>query len=107
MSKILLNIIEKDTSILNNLDQTYIWNSINTKFKDLFIDENFDIYEINDSLNFRPDIVSYKVYDNDFYYPIILMSNNINSIMQFKTSLIGTNIKYLKIDKLQYLINKL
>jgi len=103
MSKILFNIIDKDTSILNRAYCDHLWNALNNKFKDLFVPENLLLFEIDQSYNFRPDKVSYKVYNDDFYYPIILFSNGISSILQFRTDLIGTKIKYLKPNYISYI----
>jgi hypothetical protein len=96
MSKILFNIIEKDTSILNNIEPDYLWKALNVRFKDYFIKENLYIFKIDKSYNFRPDKVAFKVYGNDFYYPIILYSNQIGSILQFRIDIVGTEVKYLK-----------
>ncbi len=34
--------------------------------------------------NFRPDLLSYEVYGTNFWYPAILIANNLGSIFQFK-----------------------
>jgi len=106
MSLILYNLDfeKKDRSILNNLDADYFWNQLNYKYRDLFIPENMDIFHIDNTYNFRPDKVAYKVYGNDFYYPIILFSNQIGTILQFRIDIIGTEIKYLKPEYLESII---
>ena len=63
---------------------------------------NYKIFTIDESYNLRPDKVAYKVYGIDYYYPIILICNNIGSFLQFTIDKVGTNIYYLKpelIDK--------
>jgi len=99
-----LNFEKKDRSILNKLDTNYLWNQLNYKYRDLFIPENMDIFKINNTYNFRPDKIAYKVYGNDFYYPIILFSNQIGTILQFRIDIIGTEIKYLKPEYLELII---
>jgi len=99
-----LNFEKKDRSILNELDTNYLWNQINYKYRDLFISENMKIFKIDNTYNFRPDKVAYKVYGNDFYYPIILFSNQIGTILQFRIDIIGTEIKYLKPEFLESII---
>ena len=107
MATILFNIQNKDSSILNNIPQTYIWNTINTKFKNLFIPENLEKFKIDPSYNYRPDKVSYFVYNNDLYYPLILFANEVNSIMQFRIDIVGTDINYLKPEFVNEILSKL
>jgi len=98
MAKILFNTTfeTRDTFFMDNLTPEYIWNQLNFKFRDLFLAENMDTFKINNSFNFRPDKVAYEVYGNDLFYPIILFSNQIGSLMQFRIDILGTEIKYLK-----------
>ncbi len=103
MSTILYNIIDQDPSILNSIYLEKFWENIPVTYRDVFILDNMETFPMAENYNFRPDIISYKVYGNDLYYPIILYSNNINSILQFKIEKIGPKIFYLKPEYLSTL----
>jgi len=96
MAKILFNIPEHETTVINNIPIIKVFKSVLNENKALFTDENFEIFQIDDSYKFRPDKVAYEVYRNDYFYPLILYANNISSILQFTPDIIGTEIKYLK-----------
>jgi len=95
MASILFNVIENDTTYLNNLTSTKVFDNFYNKNLNLFNNDNYLIYKIDESYNFRPDKVAYEVYGDDFYYPIILFCNEIGSQMFFNVDILGNNIKYL------------
>ena len=49
-----------------------------------FIQANSSIITLNDSDEYRPDIIAYDFYGDDLYYPCILAANSIGSIFSFK-----------------------
>ena len=93
MASILIN-NEQDSKFLDNWNKIVPQNIFN-KNKNLFRLENYNVFDIDSSYNFRPDKIAYKVYKNDYYYPIILICNNIGSFLQFNTDKIGFHIYYL------------
>ena len=93
-TKILLDILP-DTSVLDQIINPFLFKNLYFRNTNIFIPENYLTYDINKGLNYRPDIVSYKVYGNDLYYPIILYCNNIRSILEFNVDQLGTTITYL------------
>ena len=94
MSSLLFNIIEKDTQYLNTIPEK-IWYSLPKINSTIFIPDNYLIKKIDDTYNFKPDKLALEIYGNDFYYPLLFFPNNIGSILQFHTHLIGTKVKYL------------
>ena len=66
---------EQDSKFLNAWNKIVPQNILN-KNKTLFSIKNYDIFNIDESYNLRPDKIAYKVYGIDYYYPIILICNN-------------------------------
>ena len=102
-TKILFDILP-DTTALNEIPNPLLFKNLYFRNKNVFIPENYLTYDIHEGLNYRPDIVSYKVYGNDLYYPIILYCNNIRSMIEFAVDRLGTTINYLDPQKF-YLLN--
>jgi len=96
MATLLFNNIEQDVKFLNALNIDLVFKNLVNENHDIFKQENYDYIEINDNYNYRPDRVAYDVYKVDLYYPIILASNNIGSIIEFTTDRLGHKIYYLK-----------
>jgi len=101
MAKILVT-NEQDSIFLDSFNCIVPLNFYN-KNKNIFRVENFLTFNIDESYNYRPDKVAYKVYGIDYYYPVILACNNIGSILQFNISKIGSRIYYLNPDYLKYI----
>lgn len=43
-------------------------------------------FQITESVQYRPDLISYKIYLDANYFPILLMFNNIYNIMDLSPS---------------------
>ena len=95
MASILLNVIENDTTYINNLSKTKVFDNFFNKNLNLFNNDNYLTHKMDESYNFRPDKVAFEIYGDDFYYPIILFCNEIGSQMFFTVDILGTEIKYL------------
>ena len=93
MARLLVG-VEQDSTFLNSFNCIVPLNFYN-KNKSLFITNNYLTFDIDESYNHRPDRVAYKVYGIDYYYPLILVCNNIGSILQFNISKVGHKIYYL------------
>ena len=93
---------EQDSKFLDSWNKIPPQNIYN-KNKSLFRLDNYEIFTIDESYNLRPDKVAYKVYGVDYYYPIILVCNNIGSLLQFTIDKVGTSVYYLKPE----LLNKI
>lgn len=91
---------EQDSVFLDSFD-TIVPQNFYNKNKNLFRVENYLTFDIDESYDFRPDKIAFKVYNDDYYYPVILACNNIGSMIQFKTSIIGSKISYLKPELLE------
>ena len=81
------NIYTKDTKAVDEFIKHHLFenNLIKNRKKLLsraterIIDERYD---------YRPDRLAYEIYGEDFYYPAILVANNIGSILQFKADIL-------------------
>ena len=78
------NIVSKDSSVLNEFIDWHVFNNLFTKNKKSLV-KNAATVEIDARYDYRPDLLSYKYYGEDFYYPVILIANNIGSMLQFKS----------------------
>ena len=103
---ILYDYTEKDSSILDAIENVNSINNFYYNLQPLLIEENLDEIFFNEKFQYRPDIVAKQVYQNEFFYPIILLSNNIGSITFFDIPNIGNTIKYLKPELINYILSK-
>ena len=100
------NLTNEKLKFIDSFRNTQVFYNLRNENFDIFREENYKTYDINDSYDYRPDKVAYEVYGEDFYYPIILLSNNISTITEFRTDKIGNTIKYLDPDYLNKLVIK-
>jgi len=100
MGTILFNVTDNDSKFINKNTTNFVFDNLKNKNLDIFIDENINTIEIDDTYNYRPDKLAYELYGDDFYYPVLLVSNNIGSIIDFRIQKIGNKIQYLKPEKI-------
>jgi len=90
MANILLNSIktEKNSLVLDTFIDPRIFLNVCTQYKNILMDSP-KIIEINDSYKFRPDKLAYELWHEDLWYPIILTTNNLGSVLQFTPHTMG------------------
>jgi len=97
MAKIIFNDLTNNfTGFINQFENSSLINNKLIRNKEYFNEKNFDTFAMSNQYNARPDIIAYKVYGDEFLYPVILFSNKIGSIVQFTYNRIGDTIFYLK-----------
>ena len=69
-------------AILDVSPDNTIFNSIRDNIKE----ENLLLVNISSNLRYRPELISYVFYGSEQYYPVILMLNNFESILDFQPS---------------------
>ena len=69
-------------AILDVSPDNAIFNSIRDNIKE----ENLLLVNISSNLRYRPELISYVFYGSEQYYPVILMLNNFESILDFQPS---------------------
>ena len=97
---------EKDNSILDSIENIQSIKNFYYDLQTLIIDENLNKIPFNEKFQYRPDIVAKRVYQNEFFYPLILLANNIGSISFFDIANIGDTIKYIKPELIDYILSK-
>ena len=103
---VLYDYTEKDSSILDAIENVQSINNFYYDLQTLLIDENLDEISFNEKFQYRPDIVAKQVYENEFFYPLILLANNIGSITFFDIANVGNTIKYIKPEIINYILSK-
>lgn len=78
----------KDSTIFNEFTDPRIFLNALIQHKQVLL-QNAEVIEIDATYNFRPDKLAYEFYNQELWYPIILVANNLGSVMQFKPDLIG------------------
>jgi hypothetical protein len=73
----------KDVRAINTFIDPHIFNNVLIKNKKLLL-QNAQQIDIDERYDYRPDRLAYELYRNDFYYPALLVANNIGSMLQFK-----------------------
>jgi len=82
------NPITKDTRPVNVFIDPHIFTNNLIKNKKLLI-KNSNLIEIDERYDYRPDRLAYEIYGEDFFYPAILIANDLGSILQFKADILN------------------
>jgi len=86
------NINTKDTRAINTFIEPHLFmNNLLKAKKDL--EKNATIIDIDSRYDYRPDRLAYEIYGQDFWYPAILIVNNLGSILQFKADVLNFKCK--------------
>ncbi len=99
------NIFERDTRILDTFTDWHIFENIFIKNK-ARLEASSTWREIDARYDYRPDLLSYEVYKEDFYYPVILIANNVGSMLQFKSDSMDNKCKIPDLKVILDLINE-
>ncbi len=94
-----------DTTVIDSFIDWHVFENIFIKNKE-FLEQDCIIREIDARYDFRPDLLSTEIYGEDFYYPIILIVNNLGSMLQFKSDLLNNKCKIPKYSKIKALLDK-
>jgi hypothetical protein len=90
--------------MIDSFTSLEVFENIFIKNKKL-LEKNATIKEIDSRYDYRPDTLAYEVYGQDFYYPAILIANNLGSIIQFKSSNMSNKCKIPSQDDINKLIS--
>jgi len=97
------NITTKDTRAINSFIEPHLFmNNLLKAKKDL--ERNATIIDIDSRYNYRPDRLAYEVYGQDFWYPAILIVNNLGSILQFKADILNFKCKIPAVDDVRNIL---
>ena len=69
-------------------------------------EENNIVVYVPDKYKYRPERIANLYYGSEQYYPLILLANNIGTLFQFIPSNMNNQVKLLKPEILQKLLNK-
>lgn len=78
----------KDTNAINQFTNEHLFNNILIKNHTTLVKESNQI-DIDERYDYRPDKLAYEIYGEDFYYPAILIANNLGSLLQFKAEIMN------------------
>jgi hypothetical protein len=82
----------KDSRMLNLFLEPHIFLNALIKRKHELFQKSISI-EIDSRYDFRPDRLAFDYYGQDFWFPAILLVNNLGSSLQFKADNLGFKCK--------------
>ena len=95
-----------DTTVLDQyLEPEILGNLINDKIHYLQKPENLILINVPDTYKYRPERVALQYYGHESYYPMILAANNIGTLFQFIPSHFNNQIKMVKSEVIQKILN--
>ena len=90
----------KNTKLLDQFINPHIFENNLIKYNNKLVRLSSKI-EINERYDYRPDLLSYEVYGDDFFFPAILAANGVGSILQFKAEFLNYNCYVPSIEVIQ------
>lgn len=79
--------------------------TVKTKFQkyvnELNLKENYNYVPFEDNYKFRPDLIARKYYGSDYFYPLVLITNNINSMINFTPENTNYRLKIINVNLLK------
>jgi len=99
------NPITKDTRAIDSFIDPHIFKNKLLQGKKILL-QNATIFELDSRYDYRPDRLAYEFYHEDFYYPAILVANNLGSILQFKAELLNYKCYVPSLASIRSLIGK-
>jgi len=98
------NKLTKDTKAIDLFIEPHIFMNVLLKHKTT-LDASSEIINIDPRHDYRPDRLAYEIYGQDFWYPAILIANNMGSMLQFKADVLNFKCKIPNIEVVQQIIN--
>ena len=99
------NISFKDTKPIDKFIEPHIFDNALIRKRGELIDSSV-IIEIDARYDFRPDRLAYEYYNQDFWYPALLVANNIGSMLQFKAEFLNHKCRIPNIEVLRKILNE-
>jgi hypothetical protein len=81
------NKIIKDTKAVDEFIDWHLFENKLIKNKHLLLKNAISV-KIDERYDYRPDRLAYEHYRQDFYFPAILIANNLGSMLQFKAEIL-------------------
>lgn len=99
------NIITKNTEIIDSFIEPHIFENYFIKYRYL-LEEDVSCKIIDARYDFRPDLLAFELYGQDFWYPAILIINNISSIFQFKADYLDNRCRIPSVQSINSILTK-
>ena len=100
------NPIFKNTTLVDSFTECHIFENFLIKHRVELL-KDLDTVEIDERYDYRPDRLAYEIYKQDFWFPAILIANNIGSILQFKAGSMNFKCKIPKKTNIDNIIKKI
>jgi hypothetical protein len=97
------NPIVKDTSVIDEFIKHKLFENNFITNVDLLLRDAYEI-TIDSRYDYRPDRIAFEQYKQDFYFPAILIANNIGSILQFRADTLDYKCKIPSLSSIQEII---
>ncbi|RLA82343.1 MAG: hypothetical protein DRG78_07440 [Epsilonproteobacteria bacterium] len=87
------------------LEPNILGNAINDKIHYIQKPENLVVINVPDTYKYRPERVAKQFYGHESFYPLILAANNIGTLFEFVPSNFNNQIKMLKSEIIEQILN--
>ena len=98
--------VAKDTAVINSFTDWHVFENLFLKNKGR-LEKNATVIEIDARYDYRPDLLAYDQYQEEFYYPAILIVNNLGSMLQFKSAALDNQCKIPSLASIVEIIREL
>jgi hypothetical protein len=98
------NIYTKNTEAIDSFIEPHIFMNKLLRYR-RELEKNMTTIDIDSRYNYRPDRLAFELYGQDFWYPAILVVNNLGSILQFKADVLNFKCKVPSIDIIKKILN--
>jgi hypothetical protein len=98
------NPLIKDTRAIDTYIEPHIFiNKLIKQQREL--EKGMTIIDIDSRYNFRPDRLAFELYGQDFWYPAILVINNLGSLLQFKAEILNFKCKIPSMEAIKRVLS--
>jgi len=103
------NIVFNDINYLSDIELIAMdeimdptpFNNLQKNQKEFNKKENYYLENLDNIYKFRPDLIALKYYGSDKLYPLVLISNNISSMLKFIPKDMNYKVKIIKLSVLK------
>lgn len=95
---------EKDTTLINVFIEPKIFLNHLIQYK-YILKQDTTILDLDLKYKFRPDRLAYDLWGQDLWYPVLLATNNMGSILEFNPERMGYTCEIPSDESLSKLLN--
>lgn len=99
------NPLVKDTKVIDTFIEPHVF--LNKMIRGTAsLNKNATVVDIDARHDFRPDRLAYEYYGQDFWYPAILIANNLGSMLQFNAETLNFKVNMPDVADIRRIIGE-